>query len=333
MFNDEVDLLELRLRELDPVVDRFLIVESDRSHAGTHKRLWFSENIDRFGPWAHKIRHEVVPVDQFAESRPRREEQQRRGLRRVLEGEVDNESLILFGDVDEIPDPAAIRWLVQHVEKEPVRLRMTHAVFFANWHLSQPWDNSTLAFRPRHFGAPMVRPQLGGPFFHGEWEGYSELQLEDAGVHLQYVGGAELVRSKWSSFTHAEFDNDRFRAGRHLERCMALGVHFTGRHVLRRLGAHELNGQLSRLAADPLNHWLFDFSPSPPQSVAEAYCGYTWLRTRPKFPVAIAAAAGRHPDVLKALRYPLAGMHRTLSWRRNRRTEYDWRRPRRITWS
>jgi hypothetical protein len=43
LFN-ELDILELRLTELSPAVDRFVIVEANRTHKGTLKPLYYAEN-------------------------------------------------------------------------------------------------------------------------------------------------------------------------------------------------------------------------------------------------------------------------------------------------
>ena len=59
-FFSELDLLELRLNELDSVVDRFVIVEATRTHKGDLKPMYYAENKPRFAQWEDKIVH--VPV-------------------------------------------------------------------------------------------------------------------------------------------------------------------------------------------------------------------------------------------------------------------------------
>ena len=59
-FFNELDVLEIRLAELDPVVDVFIIAEAAKTHSGEHKPLYFQENRERFAPWLDKIRHIVV---------------------------------------------------------------------------------------------------------------------------------------------------------------------------------------------------------------------------------------------------------------------------------
>ena len=44
MFYNEFDILEKRLRLLNNVVDKFVLVESEETHVGKEKRLLFNEN-------------------------------------------------------------------------------------------------------------------------------------------------------------------------------------------------------------------------------------------------------------------------------------------------
>lgn len=47
-FFNELDVLEIRLRELDGVVDRFVLVEATLTHQGKPKPLLYAENKERF---------------------------------------------------------------------------------------------------------------------------------------------------------------------------------------------------------------------------------------------------------------------------------------------
>ena len=47
-FFNELDLLEIRLNTLDKVVDRFILVESQLTHSGHSKPLYYANNKHRF---------------------------------------------------------------------------------------------------------------------------------------------------------------------------------------------------------------------------------------------------------------------------------------------
>ena len=63
LFNSELDLLEIRLHELDPVVDKFILFETSCSFMGLQKKLFFEENKSRFSKFLGKIIHKKRVVD------------------------------------------------------------------------------------------------------------------------------------------------------------------------------------------------------------------------------------------------------------------------------
>jgi hypothetical protein len=47
-FYNELEILELRLRELYDTVDKFILVEAEKTHKGENKRFIYEENQWRF---------------------------------------------------------------------------------------------------------------------------------------------------------------------------------------------------------------------------------------------------------------------------------------------
>tara|TARA_Y100000310_G_C20542362_1_gene743925 strand:+ start:104 stop:1030 length:927 start_codon:yes stop_codon:yes gene_type:complete len=64
-FFNELDLLEIRLSELNSYVDYFVLVESNQTHAGVPKKLFYEINKERFKKWNHKIIHVVMDMPKF----------------------------------------------------------------------------------------------------------------------------------------------------------------------------------------------------------------------------------------------------------------------------
>ena len=62
LFYNELDLLEIRLHELNDIVDKFIIVEATKPFVGDSKPLIFDENKDSeiFKPFKDKIIHIIV---------------------------------------------------------------------------------------------------------------------------------------------------------------------------------------------------------------------------------------------------------------------------------
>jgi hypothetical protein len=100
-FFNELELLELRLEELYPVVDYFVIVESDLTFSGKPKPLYLAENLDRFGKYADKIKLVATTADPDVNSW-QREYAQRRDIGYGLPNARPTD-IIMVSDADEIP--------------------------------------------------------------------------------------------------------------------------------------------------------------------------------------------------------------------------------------
>jgi len=59
-FNNEIDMLELRLNILDPYVDKFVLVEADKTFSGSDKPFHYEKNSSRFKEFHHKILHHKI---------------------------------------------------------------------------------------------------------------------------------------------------------------------------------------------------------------------------------------------------------------------------------
>src|SRR5215207_4343303 len=84
-FFNELDVLEIRLAELDALVDCFVIVEATRTFTAKPKPLYYADNRERYDRFSHKIIHVVVddlPLD--APTHWIREAHQREAIMRGL---------------------------------------------------------------------------------------------------------------------------------------------------------------------------------------------------------------------------------------------------------
>lgn len=100
LFNNELDLLELRLREHYHAVDRFVIGESDVTFEGLPKPFYLEQNWDRFKPWADKIVR--VPITGLTSADPAENEAiSREGLAAGF-ADAEDDDLIFHSNCDEI---------------------------------------------------------------------------------------------------------------------------------------------------------------------------------------------------------------------------------------
>ncbi|KAJ4826128.1 hypothetical protein Tsubulata_038639, partial [Turnera subulata] len=111
IFSNELDILEIRWRELHPYITKFVILESNTTFTGIPKPLIFDSNRPRFAFAEGKIEHGVFEAEvQGSVEDPFVVESEQRGamnglLRRAGVGIGD---LVIMSDTDEIPSPHTI---------------------------------------------------------------------------------------------------------------------------------------------------------------------------------------------------------------------------------
>jgi beta-1,4-mannosyl-glycoprotein beta-1,4-N-acetylglucosaminyltransferase len=108
-FFNEPDVLEIRLHELDSVVDWFIIAEATHTHSGKPKPLYLSRYSDRLKPFRHKIRHVVADISRITESGQWAIQDAQRNV--ITEGlrDAKPDDWLILSDVDEIPRATALR--------------------------------------------------------------------------------------------------------------------------------------------------------------------------------------------------------------------------------
>jgi len=118
-FFNELDVLEVKLAEQAPWVDRFVFSEATTTYAGNPKPLYLTDALaaGRFAEWADKITVVVVddaptigqPFQTFGDpERWRRENHQRACLARGL-GDLEPDDVVCLSDLDEIVRGSIIR--------------------------------------------------------------------------------------------------------------------------------------------------------------------------------------------------------------------------------
>lgn len=114
IFSIELDILEIRIRELWDVVDIFLVLEADRTFTGVQKPLVLEENLKRFKFAEEKLRH--IAVRKSLKEHPWNNFENEVIMRRDMTHAIQSlkpkyGDLIIVGDVDEIPFKETIKLL------------------------------------------------------------------------------------------------------------------------------------------------------------------------------------------------------------------------------
>ncbi|KAL1660921.1 glycosyltransferase family 17 protein [Schizophyllum commune] len=140
LMSSELDLLEVRLNELDSVVDRFFILESNATFTGLPKETYFGKNRERFAKFKNKIEYHLIPGYPLAEGQSAFdvEAHTRNYMTRLIRGHLTEfpphvRTLILMSDVDEIPSKHSVELLKACNFGDSVHLQMRNYVYSFEW--------------------------------------------------------------------------------------------------------------------------------------------------------------------------------------------------------
>lgn len=239
-FFNELELLEIRLNELDAVVDQFVLIEATRTHQKKPKSLVYNENKERFKRFHSKINHIILDKYPtfFTKFRPVKnwhyEKHQREMLKLGLNELQDNDRVII-SDLDEIPSADAVSRGLN--EDLPIIFEQRFYSYYLN-NLCTFFDTG---------GQSLVAQRTIDNI--GFWRGsvmvtghvMKELKsankvrrlrdvgddsvkvLLDAGWHFTSVGEVERIITKLESFAHAEFNKDELKKKDRIEKLITNG--------------------------------------------------------------------------------------------------------------
>jgi hypothetical protein len=225
MFNNELDVLAVRLHELYPVVDHFVIVEANRTHAGHPKPMHFQENRSRFSPFADKIIY--VPVYDLPDGGAwGRENFQRNCIARGLTA-LSDEDLVLVSDADEILRPEVVATLrYDHHDLFGFR----HALFYyrfnyANTLREQVHEVWAVGVRGRKFQSAVAARNL--KYVMERCRNWLWVRRQNgriiphAGWHFSWLGDEAHVSYKLQSYAHQEYNDPARVVGLNIAQLMA----------------------------------------------------------------------------------------------------------------
>ncbi len=245
-FFNELELLEIRLHELDGVVDKFVIVEATRTFTKKKKKLYFEENKARFKDFEHKIIHIIVDKYPtfFKKFRPVKtwdyEHHQREAILQGLK-DCKPEDWVIISDIDEIPKAEQLKNASQ-----------TKGIKVFEQDLFYYFFNCICT----HF--PTESTQNAPPKTKGHWRGsvmlpFREIQsiretrmirdkkessdiqtIENGGWHFSFLGGLAQVITKLQSYSHAteaKYSLSAFKDNQEIEEIINSGLDLFGRGI------------------------------------------------------------------------------------------------------
>lgn len=178
IFSVELDLLQVRIRELWDVVDTFIIMESNATFTGKNKPYTYNDNKKDFEFAASKIHH--VMIEQYelpaGEGPFYNEGRMRLAMNDALvEAGVKNDDMVLMSDVDELIRSKSLN-VLKMCDGVPNKLHLQ----LRNYMFSFEFLVDQSSWR-----AHIVRYTAGETFYtHGQ---ITENLLSDAGMSIYYA--------------------------------------------------------------------------------------------------------------------------------------------------
>ncbi len=195
LFFNELDLLEIRLQELDKVIDKFVLCESRFSHNGSSKPLYYADNKSRFADFNHKIIHVIADDIVVPGNVIETENSQRNAIKRGITS-IRFDDIILMGDMDEIPRASEIDKLRNGLLSSPeysACFVMNIYYYFLNYQMYNSGWSGTVASFPWKY--PTFQDIRNTRMFSGI-EDTQRIRLENSGWHFSYVGSIENILLK-----------------------------------------------------------------------------------------------------------------------------------------
>lgn len=222
-FFNELDILKLRMHIMAPYVDKFVIEESTVTFSGEPKPMIFAENRGLFAEFEEKILY--IAVDNSPMSgvtTHERDYYQKNQLIKAM-GDCKPEDIIIFSDVDEIPNPKALTEVIAHFDTSKI-YHFAQRMFYCFLNMEEISGN-LLSITGEFPG--IVRKQWLGTkvcsFGNLPKEGIVYLReispedpvsirIADGGWHFGYMGGsgekdvAKRIGEKVQAAAHQEYN-------------------------------------------------------------------------------------------------------------------------------
>ncbi|KAJ7287271.1 glycosyltransferase family 17 protein [Mycena rebaudengoi] len=199
LMSTELDLLEIRMNELDAVVDRFFIVESNATFTGLPKETSFAANRARFARFDSKISYRFIPGFPLSPGqspvgrRERDAEPYDAAAARIPWRNYfpNAQSLVMMTDIDELPAAHTVRLLKACDFGPAIHLQLRNYIYSFEWLVGlTSWRASVHAWNVDSF------------YRHSQ---SSDTVLADAGWHCSYCFKTipEYI-TKMKGFSHAD---------------------------------------------------------------------------------------------------------------------------------
>jgi len=241
LFFNEKELVELRIKYLDEIVDYFVIIEANITHQG-RKKNWNFPNIleNSLKKFSNKIQYHQINIDPEKIKKEeswiiddikgddawRIENFQRNYIKTACKN-FSSEEILIISDVDEIPSKQKLEFIKSSDFKKIAPVALEQYLFHVdcNFLSMESWRGSIVTtmqkcniFSPHQFRRARNRIS----------------HLTDSGWSFSSFGGPNKIKEKFESIAHTEFNNDKFKNTDHILKCQKTGADLFHRNIQKK---------------------------------------------------------------------------------------------------
>jgi beta-1,4-mannosyl-glycoprotein beta-1,4-N-acetylglucosaminyltransferase len=238
LFFNEAELVELRIKYLNNLVDYFVVVEADITHQGKKKGWNFPKILEsNLKEFSNKIQYHQLNIDPEkikneeswiiddvkGDDAWRIENFQRNYIKTACK-KFSNDDILIISDVDEIPSKQKLEFikLCDFKKIAPIALEQHLFHIDCNFLKIETWRGSIIttiqicnAYSPHRLRRSRNRIS----------------HFSDSGWSFSSFGGPDKIKEKLESIAHTEFNNDKFKNTDHIMNCQKTGKDLFHRKV------------------------------------------------------------------------------------------------------
>ena len=247
-FFNEKELVELRVKYLNDIVDCFLVVEADHTHTGKEKKWNFPEVLNsRLKNYSNKIKYHQMKVDlekAEAEKDPRYkslkgplanagrswkvENMQRNFIKDCYKKfTTSKDDIIIISDLDEIPSKEKISFIKSSDFEVIAPVSFAQSLFYLNCNYLdlEQW-----------IGSVAITGQLIEKYEPQTFRDYKNRisRFSDAGWSFSSFGGTKKIIEKLEAFVHVEYNLKEYKDEDHIKKCIQTGGDLFNREVKKK---------------------------------------------------------------------------------------------------
>ena len=231
LFFNETELVELRIKYLEKIIDYFVVIEADITHQGKKKDWNFPKilksNLKEFSSKIQYHQLNIDPekikneeswiIDDIKGDDAHRVDNFQRNYIKTACKKFSNEDILIISDIDEIPSKQKLEFIKSCDFKKIAPIALEQHLFHidCNFLRLENWRGSiATTIEICNANSPHQLRRSRNKISH----------LSGSGWSFSSFGGPDKIKEKFEAFAHKEYNNDKFKSIGHIENCKKTGA-------------------------------------------------------------------------------------------------------------